>query len=181
MQTLEKPSRSGSFWGPQSETGSEVKPKLGKEEVKAAATPSLLLGLGSPQPFPQKSIRRGSHQRGAALSAVLTPGPHHSSLRPRPSSPLRKTAILWSLPDPRGRTMETDFPSSSSSSRVCVGSRQWTTWEGALWWDGARVRACPPPPAGGRGVNGSLSFPSWGQRVYLYSYSSPGHNLRWSF
>lgn len=127
MQTIEKPSRAGSFWGPQSETGCEVKPKLGKEEVKAAATPSLPLGLGSPQPFPQKSIRLGGHQRGAALSAVLTPGPPGAAAcaraPARPCSPLRKTAILWSLPDPQGRTMETDF-SSSSSSRVCVGSRE---------------------------------------------------------
>lgn len=89
MQTLEKPSRAGSFWGPQSETRSEVGPKLGKEEVKAAATPSLPLGLGRPQPFPQNSIRQGSLRRGAALSAVLTPGPHRSSaLRPSRCPPL---------------------------------------------------------------------------------------------
>lgn len=174
---------------PNQKTGKEVRPRLGREEVKAEATPSLPLGLWFPRPLLQKSMRadswRGAGPTGGGAAAVrgadspLLAAPPAPAVGPAPAPALRETAILWSLRTRRaGQWRGISLVFFLPPGCVCEGGTESGPNERGLW-GGMEPCVCQRPAPTGWTSMASLACPSLRPaHLSVYSYSSPGHNLR---
>lgn len=193
MRNLKKPGLDrrarlqAASWGLQLRAEGAIRLGLGKEEVKAGTpTPTHFARVSNFfRPFSKNQFTgTGPGSRvppaKAAVHGADSKSPPRRGQQPctrlRPWMSAWPPSFLWSLLHPEGWTMRKSFPFSSFLPGVCK-SRECAKGEGLC--SGPPLCQLPPPVVAG--VVTAPWAPLAEASVYLNSYSSLGHSLRWSF